>query len=75
MNYFHEKLPEVGQKFVAINDDGCTANIFIRMQDVGKSVVYLSAEGEVEYDLEGQGYFDWLPLHNDFMLWFEAKNK
>ena len=75
MNYFHETLPKIGQKFVAVYDDGSGAHLFKRAEDDVDDPLFVGMNGEVEWDLEWQGYLFWLPLPDDFTLWFEGREE
>ena len=75
MNYFHEKIPDIGQKFVAVCDDGACAELFQRVQDVGKSIVFVDTQGDIEHCIEDRGFFCWFPLPDRFMLWFEGREE
>ena len=75
MNYFHETLPKIGQKFVAPYQDGTAADLFQCIGFEGGEVIYFDADGNKTSDLEGQGYLFWLPIPDDFTLWFEGCDK
>ena len=72
MNYFHEKLPDIGQKFVAVCSAGGNADLFVRIENDKTGALFLDADSEDTYDLDEQGYLFWLPLPDNFMLWFEG---
>ena len=75
MNYFHEKLPEIGQKFVAVFADGSGAELFLRIDSNRDTAVYIHHDGIEDCDLDEQNYLFWLPIPDDFTLWFEGCDK
>ena len=75
MNYFHEKLPEIGQKFVAVFDDGSGAYLFKRIEDDDEPQ-FIDNDNVINgTERMHENFLFWLPLPDDFMLWFEGCDK
>lgn len=71
-----DPIPE-GQKFVALYDDGsgCTLGVG-RSKGLLRLANYHDMDDVTIFDqdwLQDAGYAYWLPLPDDFKLWFERK--
>jgi hypothetical protein len=69
MKYFHEEYPQEG-RFAAFFTDGSGASLFM----VIEMAYYVDSNGDYypnDFDFEGAGYIGWMPLPDNFKLWYE----
>jgi len=72
MIFFNERLPDVGQKFIALYDDGSGANLYLRIDDaLTGDPLYLSADGMDDFSETMDNYLYWIPLPDDYKFSFE----
>jgi len=75
INYFSIRNPNIGQRFVAMYEDGSGATLMIRTKNENGWPGFKDAMGE-ELDIGHlEPYSCWLPLPDDFRLWFEKKEE
>jgi hypothetical protein len=71
MKYFHEEYPQKG-KFVAFFSDGSAAMLFTTLNN-SKYGKYQDEDGDYlpdNFDFEDAGYIGWMPLPDNFKLWY-----
>ena len=73
MNLMADRLPDVGQKFVAFFNDGSGCRMYMRADDFQNDPVFLCPEGE-QYGIENMGdYLFWQPVPEEYAFWFEGR--
>lgn len=68
LNLMYDKKPKVGQKFIAILDDGSGCQMYIRESEK----IYVDSEGCLRSDEEIESnYIFWIDIPSKIKFWYE----